>query len=732
MKMLALRLLPTAMIGGAATLPSPSFLAVRSNHILSIPHNHENVPHCNLIKMGLSSQKYIAVKLLVMYLDSRKTFEIDRMLKEFNGFNLVVHNCLINANLQWGNAFDACRLFDEMPERNEVSWTALISGLLRHGNVDRAMHYFERNPFSTVFTWTATISGLVQNSMSFRAMMLYKKMLQSGVLPNHITFTSVVKACIELGDFRLGNSVLGLIVKTSFEDDLCVSNSLVKLFLRFGEIDSARKIFDRMEEKDVVSWTTILDMYVEMGDLREARRIFDEMPERNEITWSAMISRFSQSGNAEEAVKLFRQMVIEKFKPNISCYSSVISALAGLEALQAGRNIHAHVTKIGMEMNVFVGSSLVDFYCKCGNTKDGFLLFDSLPYKNIVCWNTMVAGYSLNGQLAEAMELFNRIPHKNNISWNSLITGHLCVENFSEAFEVFNEMILCGELPNKSTFSSVLKACASMASLEKGKYAHAKVLKLGFQHDIFVGTALVDMYAKSGSIESSKKIFHRMPVKNEIVWTAMIQGLAESGFAEESLSLFQEMEKTSSIAPNELILSSVLFACSHCGLVDKGLSYFNSMEKFYGVKPNERHYTSIVDMLSRSGRLFEAEKFMANMPFEPEANAWAALLSGCKTYGNKSLGEKIAEKLLKVAETKVGGYILLSNVYALGGKWVDVMNTRELMNERGIKKNGGCSWIELRDRVHVFYSQDENRTRSSMEIYWVLQLFNCEIQSAFA
>ncbi|KAL8459427.1 hypothetical protein ACS0TY_036786 [Phlomoides rotata] len=690
---------------------------------------HGSALHCHLIKMGLSSQKYIAVKLLIMYLDSRKSFEIEQMLKEFKGFNLVVQNCLITANLQWGNVVDACRLFDEMPQRNEVSWTSLISGLLKHGNVGEAMSYFERNPFSDVFSWTATISGLVQNRLSFQAMRLYKKMLQSGVLPNDITFTTVIRACMELGDLGLGKSVLGLIIKVGFEDNVCISNSLVKFFLSLGEIDFAKKTFDRVEEKDVVSWTTILDMYVEMGDLRGARRIFDEMPERNEVTWSAMIARFSQSGNAEEAVKLFQQMVQQNIKPNISCYSSVISALATLQALHSGWSIHAHVLKIGMESSVFIGSSLCDLYCKCGNTKDGRLVFDSILEKNVVCWNSMVCGYSLNGQLAEATELFNRIPRKNNMSWNSLIVGHLCVENFIEAFEVFCEMILSGEQPNKSTFSSVLKACASLASSEKGKYSHTKAIKLGFQHEVFVATALVDMYAKSGSIEGSRKIFDRMPIKNEVVWTAMIQGLAENGLAEESLRLFEEMEQTSSkIAPNELILLSVLFACSHCGLVDKGLSYFSSMEKVYGIKPNERHYACVADMLSRSGRLHEAEKFIMSMPFEPQANVWAALLSGCKTYGNEALAARTAEKLSELADTKPGGYVLLSNIYASGGRWLDAMNTRNLMSQKGIKKTGGCSWIELRNQAHLFYSQDETHPQTT-EIYRVLQLFSSEIQS---
>ncbi|KAL2532245.1 Pentatricopeptide repeat-containing protein [Abeliophyllum distichum] len=651
--------------------------------------------------MGLSSQKYIAVKLLIMYLNSRKSHEINQMVKEFNGFNLVAHNCLINANVKWGNISEARRLFDEMPERNEVSWTALISGLLRYGRVDEAMWYFERNPFQNVFLWTATISGLVQNGLSSEAMEMFVEMLASGVAPNDVTFTSVIRACGELGNFELGKSVLGLIVK-------------------LGEF------LIRMEERDVVSWTAILDMYVEMGDLREARRIFNEMPERNEISWSMMISRYSQAGSSEEAVKIFSQMVQSGFKPNTSCYSSVISALASLDALEAGKHIHGHVLKVGVEKDIFVGCSLVDLYCKCGNTKDGRLMFDSILEKNVVCWNSMVMGYSLNGQLAEAKELFNQIPNKNNISWNSLISGYVETENFDGAFEVFNEMILSGERPNKSTISSVLKACASLVSLEKGEYIHAKVVKLGFQNDIFMGTALVDMYAKSGNIKSSRKVFNRMPIKNEIAWTAMIQGLGENGFAEESLALFEEMEQTSIVSPNDLILLSVLFACSHCGLIDKGLFYFNSMEKVYGIMPSERHYTSVVDMLSRAGRISEAEKFITNMPFEPEVNAWAALLSGCKTYGNEKLAEKIARKLSELAETKSGGYVLLSNIYASSGRWLDVLSTRKMMNEKGVKKSGGCSWIEVRNRVHLFFSQDDSHAQSA-EIDEVLELLNSEM-----
>ncbi|XP_052197862.1 pentatricopeptide repeat-containing protein At2g13600-like [Diospyros lotus] len=690
---------------------------------------HGSALHGHLIKMGVASERYIAVRMIILYLNCGKSTEVDQLLKEINGFNLVVHNCLISANVDRGNLDEARGLFEKMPERNEVSWTALISGFMRRGRVKESMWYFERNPFQNVVSWTAAINGLVQNGLNFNALKLFRKMLQSEVMPNDITFTSIVKASAELGGFGFGMSVLGLIVKVGFEHNVSVSNSLITLNLRLGEIDLARRIFDQMEERDVVSWTAIMDMYVEMGDLREARRIFDEMPERNEVSWSAMIARYSQSGNAEQAVELFHQMVQDGYRPNMSCFPSIINALGDLKALRLGMNIHGHVSKIGVERDIFTSSSLIDFYCKCGKTEDARLVFNLILEKNVVCWNSIVSGYSLNGELEKAKELFDLMPKKNSVSWNVMISGYLENEQCHQVFELFNQMLLSGEAPNESTFSSVLCACATMASLEKGKNLHGKVLKLGLECDVFVGTALTDMYAKSGDIESSKQVFGRMPEKNEISWTAMIQGLAENGFAEESLVLFEEMDRTSSVTPNELTLLAVLFACSHCGLVDKGLWYFNSMEKVYGIKPKSRHYTCLVDMLARSGRLFEAEQVIGSMLGQPDTNTWAALLSGHRIHmdeNSEMVAERTARKLFEIEEKKSRGYVLLSNIYASAGRWIDVSNTRKLMKEKGLKKSSGCSWLEVRNQIHLFYSQDGNHSQSA-GIYGILELLKSEM-----
>lgn len=588
------------------------------------------------------------------------------------------------------------------------------------------MWYFDRNPVPNVISWTAAISGLVNNSLNFEALGLFSRMLRgSEIKPNSLTFTSVAKACGELGEFRFGMGVVGLVIRSGFEYHLSVSNVLITLFVKMGQMDLARRVFDDMETRDVVSWTAILDMYVEMGDLKEARRVFDEMPERNNITWSALISRYGQGGCVEEALGLFVDMIRAGIMPTVSCVSGLLSSLAEFQALQPGISIHGHVIKIGFGRNVFVRSSLVDMYSKCGKMKDGRFVFDSIADKNVVLWNSVVNGYCLNGYWEEAEELFRKMPEKNTESWNCMISGHVEYKEYEKALELFFEMLLSGATPSKFTFSSVICACATLASLERGKNLHAKAIKLQAQHDVFVGTALADMYAKSGDLESSRRIFHRMPEKNEISWAVMIQGLAENGFAEQSISLFEEMLRTSFIVPNGLMLLAVLFACSHCGLVDKGLFYFNSMESVYGIKPNGNHYTCIVDLLSRLGLLPEAEEFIRSMPFKPEANAWAALLSGCKTYKNEKMAERTARELLKFTGKNSVGCVLLSNIYASAGKWLDVLNVRNLMKEMGLKKSGGCSWLEVRNHIYSFYSDDAHLQAG--EMHEILQLLRFEM-----
>ncbi|CAL9064724.1 unnamed protein product [Musa banksii] len=682
--------------------------------------------HGHALRAGVSSDRSVSSKLLAMYALAGHPADRDLFLAErCRPPDLFSRNLMVAYSARSGDLATARLLFDGMPDRNAVTWTLMVDGHMKRGSVGEAAGYFERCPYKTVICFTAYISGFVLNGLHLDALVHFRRMLASGLMPNEVTFTCVLKACVGAGEFELGKSVVGLIVKTNFDGHVSVQNSLITLYLRMGDVDVARTVFDQMEERDVVSWTAILDVYAQMGDLKEARRIFEEMPERNEVSWSTMIARYGQSGEALEAINLFRFMLHDGQRPNVSCLASAISASSGCENLLFGSGVHCHALKVGFETDVFVGSSLIDMYCKCKDVADGRRVFDLIPEKNIVCWNSMVAGYSCNDRIEEAEELFEAMTNRNIASWNAMISGYAENGRFMRALETFDNLLVSELPPSQMTFSSVLLACATLCSLDKGKNLHGRIVKIGIQHEVFIGTALVDMYAKCGDIESTKRVFHGMPEKNEVSWSAMIQGLADNGFAEESITMFEEM-KRAAIAPTDPTFLSVLFACSHCGLVDKGLQYFDSMEEIYGISPNTRHYSCVIDLLARAGHLREAEEIISTMPIKPEANSWAALLSACSTFRDEEIGERVAKRLWELEKENTAGYVLLSNIYASCGRWKDVAKVRTQMRRLGKKKVGGCSSIQIRDQFHTFFSWDVMHPKSS-KVYDVLELVMSEM-----
>lgn len=326
----------------------------------------------------------------------------------------------------------------------------------------------------------------------------------------------------------------------------------------------------------------------------------------------------------------------------------------------------------------------------------------------------------------EAVDLFKKMPARNAASWNTIISGYAQNRQFVDALKSFNAMLASGQIPGKITLSSVLLACANLCSLEMCKMAHAKAIKLGIEECVVIGTAISDMYAKAGDLENSKRIFYQMPERNDVTWTAMIQGLAENGFAEESILLFEDM-LVNRIAPNEHTFLAILFACSHGGLVEQAIHYFETMQA-WGISPKEKHYTCMVDVLARAGRLKEAEDLLMKIPIASEANSWAALLSACNIYRNEEIGERAAKRLQELDKDNTAGYVLLSNMYASCGRWKDAAEMRILMKGITLKKDGGCSWVQVRGQYQGFFSW-EAKHPLSLEIHEILDLLLWELSA---
>ncbi|PKA61746.1 Pentatricopeptide repeat-containing protein [Apostasia shenzhenica] len=443
--------------------------------------------------------------------------------------------------------------------------------------------------------------------------------------------------------------------------------------------------------------SSLLSAYAKSDFLPDAHQLFDETPHPDIFLYSSLLAAHARSDSTYSFLPIFRRMIsVDHFIPDDFVLATVVNACARVPTLRLGRQAHAHFLLSSFSTDDVVKSSLVDMYSKCGAADDARKVFDSIESKNSVCWTAMISGYASNGRGAEALALFRRMPVAGLVAWTALISGLVRSGNGLLALSLFVEMRKKGTtIDDAFVLSSVVGASADIAMLALGKQLHSLCISLGYESNPMLGNAFVDMYAKCSDIASSRKAFDKMlKTRCVISWTTMIVGEAQHGRAEQALDLFDQMVN-SGLKPNEVTFTGLIHACSHIGLVQKGRQLFDSMLQDYGIEPSLQHYTCLLDLLSRSGRLSEAESLIRTMPHEPDEAAWAALLSACNKHGDIQIGLHVADSLLRLNPQFPSTYILLSNTYALAGKWTIVGTIRRLMDDMEIKKEPGYSWIEL-------------------------------------
>ncbi|OWM62795.1 hypothetical protein CDL15_Pgr020089 [Punica granatum] len=462
-------------------------------------------------------------------------------------------------------------------------------------------------------------------------------------------------------------------------------------------------------------------------DLAYAVSFFRLIPRPNCISWNTIIRALSESGDDNDdpvrAIALFVEMVCdESVEPNQFTFPSVLKACARSGLFEEGRQVHCLAVKKSLDCDEFVVSNLVRMYVLCRAMVDAHRIFDMRVIKNhslneftkrrregdVVLWNVMVDGYVRAGNFAAARKLFDEMPHRSVVSWNVMISGYAQNGLFKEAIEAFHEMQQIGEGelgPNYITLVSILPAISRLGALELGKWVHLYAERNGIEIDDVLGSALVDMYSKCGSIEKAVQVFERLPRRNPITWNSIIGGLAMHGRAEDALNYFWEMEKFK-VTATDVAYISVLTACSHAGLLSEGRSVFHHMVNVARLEPRIEHYTCMVDLLGRAGHLDEAEQLITNMLLEPDDVILKALLAACKLHGNIEMGERIAKRLMELAPTDSGPYVVLSNMFASVENWEAVSEVRLTMKEMDITKDPGCSWIEIDGIIHEFVVED--------------------------
>ncbi|RWR76346.1 Pentatricopeptide repeat [Cinnamomum micranthum f. kanehirae] len=468
------------------------------------------------------------------------------------------------------------------------------------GSLEYARSVFDRIQEPTSHSWNTIIKCYVENHRSHDAILLFCQLLfqQPRLSPDNFTFPCIIKGCARLQAVKEGEQVHGLILKTRFGSDLYVQGSLVGFYSKCGQVVSARKVFERMPERDLVSWNSMMDGYVKSGQVEAARELFEEMPQRDLFSWTVMI----------------------------------------------------------------------DGYSKCGMIEAARQYFDRMPVRNVVSWNAMIDGYMKCGDCVLAKHLFDEMPERNIVTWSSMVTGYEYNHRFMDALEIFEEMLKAGLVPNGAALVGALSAVSGLGLLDKGRWIHSYMRSNGIKIEGVVGTSLIDMYSKCGSIENALEVFRAIPRR------------------------------------------------SHVGLVNEGRRYFEMMRSEYGITPTAEHYGCLVDLLCRAGHLEEAKDVIEKMPMKSNEIIWMSLLSGCRSHGNVEIGEYAARRAIELAPDATGCYVLLSNIYAAAGQWDNVSLLRGMMKERGLRKDPGCSSVEHGGMVHSFVVGDRSHPQAE-DIY---------------
>ncbi|XP_039144246.1 LOW QUALITY PROTEIN: pentatricopeptide repeat-containing protein At2g29760, chloroplastic-like [Dioscorea cayenensis subsp. rotundata] len=550
-----------------------------------------------------------------------------------------------------------------------------------HPNLVYARRVFDQIPQPNLYSWNTLIRAYASSSDPLVALLLLSQMLHcSCFTPDKFTFPFAIKAAAGLSALKVGSALHAMAVKSPFHSDVFVLNSLIHFYAACGELELSYQVFEKTPQKDVVSWNSI-------------------------------IAAFSRAGRCDEALELFSKMECGDLRPNDVTMVSVLSACGKKEDLELGKWIHSYIEMNDIPKDLILINAILDMYVKCGSIEDAKQLFDKMTERDSVSWTTMLAGYAKAGELDAARRVFDSMPQHDIASWNALISGYEQNGQPKEALALFNESQLSDVRPDQVTLVATLSACSQLGALELGCWIHAYMEKNNFNLNFHLTTSLIDMYSKCGDLEKALHVFKSVEKKDVFVWSAMIAGLAMHGKGKAALDLFSQMQDAQ-IPPNHVTFTNILRACSHAGLVYQGRLFFSQMQPIYGIEPRVEHYGCMVDILGRAGLLEEAEEFIEKMPIQSGASTWGALLAACVLHKNVDLGEYACKRLLELEPGNDGAYVLLSNLYAKTRKWDGVARLRKQMKDTGIKKEPGCSLVEVNGVVHEFLVGDTAHAQS--------------------
>eukprot|EP00257_Ricinus_communis_P027953 XP_025015367.1 pentatricopeptide repeat-containing protein At4g19191, mitochondrial isoform X1 [Ricinus communis] len=535
--------------------------------------------------------------------------------------------------------------------------TALLDMCVKCHQLDIAYNVFVKMPKRDVTSWNAMLLGFAQLGFSERVFCMFREMRFAGVFPDSVTLMGVSGAISCMKDLELAKSVHSFGIRIGIHNDVSVANTWISLYAKCYDLAMAESVFNGIE-----------------------------VGLRSVVSWNSMIAGYAYLEKRIDALNSYKRMLHDGFMPDISTIVTLLSSCLQPEAVRQGMQVHSHGIRFGCDSEIHVANTLISMYSKFGDVYSARCLFDSMCNRSCVTWTSMISGYAEKG-------------------------------NMDEALKLFNAMEAAGEKPDLVTVLSVISGCGQTGILEVGKWIHVYADSNCLKHNVVVCNALIDMYAKCGSIDDAWDLFNTMPDRTVVTWTTMIAGCALNGLFKESLDLFYQMIDFG-LKPNHVTFLSILQACTHGGFLDKGWECFNMMTKIYKLNPGLDHYSCMADLLGRKGKLKEALEFIKGMPVKPDAAIWSALLTACRIHCNVEMGEHAARHLFEMEPHVSFPYVEMANIYASAGIWDGVARIRTIMKSKRVLKSPGQSLVEVNGKAHAFTVED--RGHLDMEVVYAV------------
>ncbi|KAJ7536583.1 hypothetical protein O6H91_12G075300 [Diphasiastrum complanatum] len=565
---------------------------------------------------------------------------IHRQIKE-SGLesDIFIGSCLIDMYCKCGSLEDAWRVFNSMPTHDVVTWSTIIVGFVRRG-------------------------------LGREALQLFIRMQKDKVEPDRVVFMAALNACSTVAALEEGRRIHGQVIERRYDSDVSMGNCLIDMYLKCSSLEDACRAFNNMKMHDSGSWNAMIggylkcaqfgkamefykqmqreqmipdsytfvgvlnacassmaldegrsihshitlrkypldlfvgsclvDMYIKCDSIEDACRTFGEMPVVDVISWNAMLQGYVKSNQAEKALILLSQMQREAVEPDVITFVGIFTACASTLALEEGRCFHASINnQRGWESDVFISACLIDMYTKCNSIEDACRIFSSMNSHDLVTWNAMISGYVKCGLVNMALALFSQMQREQ-------------------------------VQPDKITFVSTLSACVSTESLEDGKQIHAQIIQRGWDSDIVIGSNLINMYGKCGSIEDACRVFDNMPIKDIVSWNAMILAYVKCDLAEKAIEVFREMQQKD-VEPINTTFVGVLNACASLAALEEGRRIHTKVVE-RGLGADVYVSSCLVGMYAKCGSIEDAWKVFNNMP-KRDVVTWNTMLGGYAMHG---------------------------------------------------------------------------------------------------